>query len=130
MNHLDRSFSRCLCGRFSRTLDGVRRKRPEEMLRDDPQQRHGSGNGSCLSEKRCRREEIGMRTFVATLLTVLVGLFVGFVLFELAAIVLSGHAAEAGVGRILIRFALACGGIALIVAILRCGTRWPSPHRN
>ena len=71
-----------------------------------------------------------MRTFVATLLTVLVGLFVGFVLFELAAILLSGHAAEAGVGRILIRLALACGGIALIVAILRRGTRWPSPHRN
>jgi hypothetical protein len=130
MNHLDRSFSRCLCGRFSRTLDSVRRKRPEEMLRDDPQQRHGNGNGSCLSQKRCRREEIGMRTFVVTLLTVLVGLFVGFVLFELAAIVLSGHTAEAGVGRILIRFALACGGIALIVAILRRGTRWPSSHRN
>ena len=71
-----------------------------------------------------------MRTFVVTLLTVLVGLFVGFVLFELAAIVLSGHAAEAGVGRVLIRFTLACGGIALIVAILRCGTRWPSPRRN
>ena len=71
-----------------------------------------------------------MRTFVATLLTVLVGLFVGFVLFEVAAIVLSGHAAEAGAGRVLTRFALACGGIALIVAILRYGTRWPSPHRN
>lgn len=62
-----------------------------------------------------------MRTFVATLLSVLVGLFVGFVLFELAAIVLSGQAADAGVGRILIRLALACGGIALIVAILRRG---------
>jgi hypothetical protein len=123
MNHPDRSFGRCLCGRFSRTLVGVRRKRPEETLRDDPQQRYGSGNGSCLSEKRCRREEIGMKTFVATLLTVLVGLFVGFVLFELAAILLSGHSAEAGVGRILIRLALACGGIALIVAILRRGSR-------
>ena len=64
-----------------------------------------------------------MRTFVATLLTVLVGLFVGFVLFEVVAIVLSGHAAEAGVGRILIRLALAVGGIALIVDILRRGSR-------
>ena len=64
-----------------------------------------------------------MKTFVVASLTVIVGLFVGFVLFELAAILLSGHAAEAGVGRILIRLAFACGGIALIVAILRCGSR-------
>ena len=62
---------------------------------------------------------IGMRTFVVSSLTVLMGLFVGFVLFEFAAILLSGHAAEAGVERILVRLALVCGGIALIVAVLR-----------
>ncbi len=56
------------------------------------------------------------------LVTAIVGLFVGFALFELAAILLSGHAAEAGVGRILIRLAFVCGGIALIVAILRRGS--------
>jgi hypothetical protein len=44
------------------------------------------------------------------------------VLFELTAILLSGHAADAGVGRILIRLAFVCGGIALIVAILRRGS--------
>jgi hypothetical protein len=64
-----------------------------------------------------------MKTFVVASLTVIVGLFVGFVLFELAAILLSGHAAEAGVGRILIRLTLACGGITLIVALLRRGSR-------
>ena len=64
-----------------------------------------------------------MKTFVVASLTVIVGLFVGFVLFELAAILLSGHAAEAGVGRILIRLAFVCGGIALIVAILRRRSR-------
>ena len=57
-----------------------------------------------------------------TLLTVIAGLFVGFVLFELTAILLSGHAAETGVGRILIRPAFVCGGIALIVAMLRRGS--------
>jgi len=46
-----------------------------------------------------------MRTFFVTLLTVVMRLFVDFVLFELAAILLSGNAAEAGVGRIFIRFA-------------------------
>jgi hypothetical protein len=59
-----------------------------------------------------------MRTFVVTL-----ALFVGFVLFALAAILLSGHAAKPSVGRILLRLAFVCGGIALIVAILRCGSR-------
>ena len=48
----------------------------------------------------------------------LVGLFVGFVLFDLAAILLPGHAAEAGVERIFIRFALVSGGIALTAAML------------
>ena len=57
------------------------------------------------------------------LLTVLMGLVVGFVLFELAVILLSGHAAEAGVGRILVRLALVWGGIAIIVAILRRESR-------
>ena len=64
-----------------------------------------------------------MRTFGVSLLAVLVGLFVGFVLFDLAAILLFGHAAEAGVERILVRLALVCGGIALIVAVLRRGSR-------
>jgi hypothetical protein len=64
-----------------------------------------------------------MRTFVVTLLAVILGLFVVFVLFELAAILLAGHAAEAGVGRLLIRLAFLCGGIALIVAKLRRGSR-------
>ena len=64
-----------------------------------------------------------MRTLVVTLLTVIGGLFVSFVLFELAAILMSGHAAEAGVGRILIRLAFVCGGTALIVAILRRRSR-------
>ena len=64
-----------------------------------------------------------MRMFAVTSLTVIVGLFVSFVLFELAAILLSGHAAEAGVGRILTRLAFVCGGIALIVAMLRRGSR-------
>jgi hypothetical protein len=61
--------------------------------------------------------------FAVTSLTVIVGLFVSFVLFELAAILLSGHAAEVGVGRILIHLAFVCGGIALIVAMLRRGSR-------
>ena len=58
-----------------------------------------------------------------TSLTVIVELFVSFVLVELAAILLSRYAAEAGVGRILIRLAFVCGGIALIVAMLRRGSR-------
>ena len=64
-----------------------------------------------------------MRTLVVSLLAVLTGLFVGFVLFDIATILLSGHAAEAGVERILVRLALVCGGIALIVAVLRRGSR-------
>ena len=67
--------------------------------------------------------EIGIRTLVVSLLAVLTGLFVGFVLFDIATILLSGHAAEAGVERILVRLALVCGGIALIVAVLRRGSR-------
>jgi len=63
-----------------------------------------------------------MRTLVVSLLAVLTGLFVCFVLFDIAAILLSGHAAEAGVERILVRLALVCG-IALIVAVLRRGSR-------
>ncbi len=59
------------------------------------------------------------------LLAVTVGLLVGFVLFELAAIVLSGHAAKAGTGRILVRLALVCGGITLMVVVLRRGSRQP-----
>ena len=55
------------------------------------------------------------------LLTVLVGLLVGFLMFDLAAILLSGHAAEAGVERILIRLALVCGSIALIAVVLQRG---------
>jgi TRAP-type C4-dicarboxylate transport system permease small subunit len=64
-----------------------------------------------------------MRTLLVSLLTVLVGLLVGFLMFELAAILLSGHAAEAGVERILIRLALVCGGIVLIAVVLRRGSR-------
>ncbi len=72
-----------------------------------------------LHEKRYRSVRIRMRTLVVSLLTVLMGLFVGFVLFELTAILLSGHATEAGVERILVRLALVCGGIAFIVSVLR-----------
>ena len=64
-----------------------------------------------------------MRTLLVSLLTVLMGLLVGFLMFDLAAILLSGHAAEAGVERILIRLALVCGGIALIAIVLRRGSR-------
>ncbi len=67
-----------------------------------------------------------MRTLVVSLLTVLMELLVGFLVFELAALLLSGHAAVAGVERILIRLVLVCGGIALIVLIavvLRRGSR-------
>jgi TRAP-type C4-dicarboxylate transport system permease small subunit len=64
-----------------------------------------------------------MRTLLVSLLTVLMGLLVGFLMFELAAILLSGHAAEAGVERILIRLALVCGGIVLIAVVLRRGSR-------
>ncbi len=71
-----------------------------------------------------------MRTLVMAVVAVIVGLFVGFVLFDLAAILLSGHASEAGIGRLLIRLALVCGGIALIMAILRRGSRQPSHRRN
>ena len=60
-----------------------------------------------------------MRTLVVSLLTVLMGLLVGFLMFELAVILLSEHAAEAGGERILIRLALVCGGIALIAVMLR-----------
>jgi hypothetical protein len=74
-------------------------------------------------EKTCRRGRIETSTLVVALLTVLMGLVVGFVLFELAVILLSGHAAEAGVGRILVRLALVWGGIAIIVAILRRESR-------
>jgi hypothetical protein len=74
-------------------------------------------------EKTCRRGRIETRTLVVALLTVLMGLVVGFVLFELAVILLSGHAAEAGVGRILVRLALVWGGIAIIVVILRRESR-------
>ena len=62
-----------------------------------------------------------MRTLVVSLLTVLMGLLVGFLMFDLAAILLSGHAAEAGVERIFIRLALVCGGIALIAVVLQRG---------
>lgn len=74
-------------------------------------------------EKTCRRGRIEKRTLVVALLTVLMGLVVGFVLFEPAVILLSGHAAEAGVGRILVRLALVWGGIAIIVAIWRRESR-------
>jgi hypothetical protein len=63
-----------------------------------------------------------MRTFGVSLLGVLVGIFVGFVLFDLAAILLSGHAAEAGVERILIRLALVSGGVTLIAIVLQRGS--------
>jgi hypothetical protein len=63
-----------------------------------------------------------MRTFGVSLLGVLVGIFVGFVLFDLAVILLSGHAAEAGVERILIRLALVSGGITLIAIVLQRGS--------
>ena len=53
------------------------------------------------------------------LLPVTVGLFAAFVLLELVAILLSEHAGEAGVGRILIRIRLVCAGLALIVATPR-----------
>jgi hypothetical protein len=76
-----------------------------------------------VRQKEAPQAGIRMRTLVVTLLTVIGGLCVGFVLFELAAILMSGHAAEAGVGRILIRLAFVCGGIALIVAILRRRSR-------
>ena len=60
-----------------------------------------------------------MKAFAMTLLTVILGLFVGFVLLELAAILLSGSVAEAGIARILIRLAIVCGGgIALIAGVL------------
>jgi hypothetical protein len=71
-----------------------------------------------------------MRTFAVTLLTVIVGLFVGFVLFELAAILLSGHAVGVGVERVLVRVAFVGGGIALIVAILRRGSTLPAHRRT
>jgi hypothetical protein len=67
-----------------------------------------------------------MRTLVVSLLTVLMKLLVGFLVFEFAALLLSGRAAVAGVERILIRLVLVCGGIALIVLIavvLRRGSR-------
>lgn len=64
-----------------------------------------------------------MKMCAVTSLSVIVGLVVGFVLLDLVAILISGHAVEAGVGRILIRLAFVCGGIALIVAILRRGSR-------
>ena len=64
-----------------------------------------------------------MRTFFITLLTVVMRLFVDFVLFELAAILLAGNAAEAGVGQIFIRFAFLWGNITLMVAILRRGSK-------
>ena len=63
-----------------------------------------------------------MRTFGVSLLGVLVGIFVGCVLFDLAAILLSGHAAEAGVERILIRLALVSGGVTLIAIVLQRGS--------
>jgi hypothetical protein len=59
-----------------------------------------------------------MRTFVVNLLTVIVGLFVGFVLFELVAILLSGHPTEAGVEKILIRLAFVCDGVALVAGVV------------
>jgi len=63
-----------------------------------------------------------MRTVGVSLLAVLVGLFVEFVLFDLAAILLSGHTAEAGVERILIRLALVSGGVTLIAIVLQRGS--------
>src|ERR671917_964500 len=95
----------------------------KEAARNDPRWRHDVKDESCPSRKRCRREGIRMRTLFVTLLTAILGLFVGYVLFELAAILLSGHTAEAGVGRILIRLAFVCGGIALLVAVLRRRSR-------
>lgn len=73
--------------------------------------------------KRRRREGIGVKPFGVSLLAVFVGLFVGFVLFDFAAILLSGHTAEAGAERVLIRLALVSGGIALIAFVLRRGSR-------
>ena len=67
-----------------------------------------------------------MRTLVVSLRTVPMKLLVGFLVFEFAALLLSGRAAVAGVERILIRLVLVCGGIALIVLIavvLRRGSR-------
>jgi hypothetical protein len=71
-----------------------------------------------------------MRIFVVALPALMGGSLVGFVLLDLVGILLSGHAAEAGIGRILVRLTLVCGGIALVVAILRRWSSQPSRRRS
>ena len=60
---------------------------------------------------------------MSALLTVILGMFVGYVPFELAAVVLSGCAAQAGVVWILLELVLVCGGIAPGVTMVRRGSR-------
>jgi len=71
-----------------------------------------------------------MWMFIMTLLTVIVGLLVGFVLFELAGILLSGHADEAGIEWSLIRPAFVREGIARSMAMLRPGLIQPLHRRT
>jgi len=81
-------------------------------------------------DEGCRKEGIRMRTFVVALPALMGGSLVGFVLLDLVGILLSGHAAEVGIGRILVRLTLVCVGIALVVAILRRWASQPSRRRS
>jgi hypothetical protein len=124
MNHLNWPFGRCFWDRFRRSFSSENRERPDEEVSSNDRAEDALGRViRGHKEKWYRREGIGIRTLVVSLLTVLIGLLVGFVLFELAALLLSGQAAEAGVERILVHLALVCGGIALIMAMLRRESR-------
>jgi hypothetical protein len=60
-----------------------------------------------------------VRAFVATLLVVLVGLFVGLVVLDLINILTFTDASAHVAGEAFLRVALAGAGVALIVGLLR-----------
>ena len=59
-----------------------------------------------------------MRTPVATVLTLIVVLLVGFLLLDLVGILLSGSVSMLGTGQLLWRVAFVCAGVAAIVGVL------------
>ncbi len=59
-----------------------------------------------------------MMKYVATALTVIVVLIVGFLLLDLVGILLAGPVAGLGTGEIVWRLVLACAGVVFIAGVL------------
>jgi len=87
MNHIDRSFGRCLSDRFSHTLALVKRKRPEEVSRDDPRWRHDREDESCPSKKELPKGGDHNKDVRRDRVCLIGGFFVGIVLSDIIGII-------------------------------------------